>query len=242
LRSALFHRQDNSITRTRSSVFWRPLDDLTLGIPVPIADGAPGREAYRAGLNIGAKNHEVRVHRAEEEKMDQFVGQIIAVGFNFAPTGWVLCDGRLLPISEYDVLFTLLGTTFGGDGQNTFAVPDLRGRSPLGQGSGPGLPPAFVGQVAGSEQVTLTGPQIAAHSHPLMASSGTGTVSKPSSATVLANQSNALVSMYGQAPGNATLAPPAIGSAGGNQPHENRQPYKTVNYIISTVGIYPSQS
>jgi microcystin-dependent protein len=174
--------------------------------------------------------------------MDQFIGQIIAVGFNFAPVGWVPCDGRLLPISQYDVLFTLLGTTFGGDGQNTFAVPDLRGRSPLGQGTGPSLPPAFVGQAAGSENVILTGTQIVAHSHLLMASSGTGTVSKPSPAGVLANQSNALVSMYGHAPGNTTLAPPAIGSTGGNQAHENRQPYNTVNYIISTEGVFPSQA
>jgi microcystin-dependent protein len=174
--------------------------------------------------------------------MDQFVGQIIAVGFNFAPAGWVLCNGQLLSISEYQVLYALIGTTFGGDGQTTFAVPDLRGRSPLGQGSSAGLPPAVVGQVGGTESVTLTLQQIATHSHPLLASSATGSVAKPSSTTVLANQSNAAVDIYGAAAGGVTLAPSAIGASGGSQPHENRQPYNTVNYIISTVGVFPSQS
>ena len=121
-------------------------------------------------------------------------------------------------------------------------MPDLRGRSPLGQGTGAGLPPASVGQVGGTESVTLTGAQIAAHSHPLLASSATGSAAKPSATTALANQPNADVSIYGTAAGNLTLAPSAIGSTGGSQPHENRQPFNTVNYIISTVGVFPSQS
>jgi microcystin-dependent protein len=174
--------------------------------------------------------------------MEQFVGQIIAVGFNFAPVNWVLCNGQLLSISEYQVLYALIGTTFGGNGQTTFAVPDLRGRSPLGQGNGAGLPPAVVGQIAGTESVTLTLPQIATHTHPLMASSATGATATPSSTTVLANQSDAAVDIYGNAGGGLTLAPAAIGSSGGNLPHENRQPFNTVNYIISTVGVFPSQS
>ena len=174
--------------------------------------------------------------------MDQFVGQIIAVGFNFAPAGWVLCNGQLLSISEYQVLYALIGTTFGGNGQTTFAVPDLRGRSPLGQGNGAGLPPAVVGQVGGTESVSLTLPQIATHTHLLMASSATGSLAKPASTTVLATQSNAAVDIYGAAAGSVTLAPSAIGSTGGSLPHENRQPFNTVNYIISTVGVFPSQS
>jgi microcystin-dependent protein len=174
--------------------------------------------------------------------MDQYVGQIIAVGFNFAPVGWLLCNGQLISISQYDVLYNLIGTTYGGDGQSTFAVPDLRGRSPLGQGTGSGLTTRIVGQASGSESVTLISNQIAAHSHPLLASSATGTVPKPSTTSALATQSNNDVHIYGAAPGNVTLAPQVIGPTGSSQPHENRQPFNTVNYIISTVGIYPSQS
>jgi microcystin-dependent protein len=174
--------------------------------------------------------------------MDQFVGQVIAVGFNFPPVGWVLCNGQLLSISEYSVLFNLIGTTFGGNGQTNFAVPDLRGRSPLGQGTGPGLPTAVLGQAAGTENVTLNGQQIPAHTHPQMALSAAGTVSKPASTMVLANQPTAQISIYGAAASTVSLAPTSIGSAGSSQPHENRQPFNTVNYIISTEGIYPSQS
>jgi microcystin-dependent protein len=174
--------------------------------------------------------------------MNQFLGQVIAVGFDFAPVDWALCNGQLLSISEYSALYTLVGTTFGGNGQTTFGVPDLRGRSPVGQGTGAGLPPVIVGQVGGTENVTLTSGQIAAHTHPLLASSAPGTLSKPSSTTVLANQSNESVSIYGNASGTLTLAPSAVGAAGGSQSHENRQPFNTVNYIISTVGIFPSQS
>jgi microcystin-dependent protein len=174
--------------------------------------------------------------------MDQFLGQVIAVGFSFAPSGWVFCDGRLLSIAEFSALYQLLGTNYGGDGVNTFGVPDLRGRSPLGQGSGPGLPAAVLGQMAGTESVTLTGQQIALHTHPLMASSAPGTASKPTSLMVLANQPNNQVSMYGSVAATIPLAGPSIGQAGSNLPHENRQPYNTVNYIISTVGIFPSQS
>jgi microcystin-dependent protein len=174
--------------------------------------------------------------------MDQYVGQVIAVGFNFAPTGWVLCNGQLLPIQDYQVLYTLLGTTFGGNGQTTFGVPDLRGRSPLGQGTGTGLPPAVLGQLAGTESVTLTSPQIAAHSHPMLASSATGTLSTPAATTVLANQAAGAISMYGTVVPSVSLASTAIGAAGSNLPHENRQPFNTVNYIIATVGVFPSQS
>jgi microcystin-dependent protein len=174
--------------------------------------------------------------------MNQFVGQIVAVGFNFAPVGWVLCNGQLLSISEYQVLYTLIGTTFGGNGQTNFAVPNLCGRSPLGQGTGAGLPPATVGQAAGTETVTLTLSQIPSHSHPLLASSANGGVTKPASNTALASAASTAVDIYGPPAGNLTLAPTAIGRAGSSQPHENRQPFNTVNYIISTVGVFPSQS
>jgi microcystin-dependent protein len=174
--------------------------------------------------------------------MDQFVGQIIAVGFNFAPVGWIPCDGRLMPISQYDVLYTLIGTTFGGDGQTTFAVPDLRGRSPVGQGTGPGLSTRFVGEANGTESVTLNSAQIAAHTHTLLAVTATGTLPKPSGTTALATQSNSQVQMYGAGPNTVTLAPQSVTPAGGNLPHENRQPFNTVNYIIATEGIFPSRN
>jgi microcystin-dependent protein len=178
----------------------------------------------------------------EAKKMDQFVGQVIAVGFNFPPAGWVLCNGQLLSVSQYQVLFALIGTTYGGNGTTNFAVPNLQGRSPLGQGTGPGLPAAVIGQAAGSESVTLSGQQLPAHTHTLMASPSDGTLSKPANASVLANQSNAGLPIYAAAPTTVTLAPSAIGPAGGNQPHENRQPFNTVNYIMSTVGVFPAQN
>jgi microcystin-dependent protein len=175
--------------------------------------------------------------------MNQFVGQVIAVGFNFAPVGWVPCDGRLLSIAQYQVLYVLLGTTYGGDGINSFGVPNLQGRSPVGQGTGLGLPPVVLGQAAGTETVTLTSQQIPAHTHALMASSVNGTVSKPASNMVIANGgTTAPVNLYGTVAATVSLAPAAIGIAGGSQPHDNQQPYNTLNYIISTEGVFPSQS
>ena len=175
--------------------------------------------------------------------MDQFVGQIIAVGFNYAPEGWVQCNGQVLPISQYDTLFSLIGTTYGGDGQTSFAVPDLRGRSPLGQGAGPALSAYVTGQSGGHENVTLSADQTAAHTHALMASSDTGMVSTPSETVLLANQPAADFCVYTRAPGDTNLHPTAISlAAGSNQEPENRQPFNTVNYIMSTAGVYPTQN
>jgi microcystin-dependent protein len=174
--------------------------------------------------------------------MQPFVGQIIAVGFNYAPVDWYLCNGQLLSIADNQVLYVLLGTTYGGDGIRTFAVPDLRGRSPLGLGTGLGLPTYALGQTGGSESVTLTSQQIAAHAHPLLASANPGATPTPSSTAALANQGIGAANIYGAAPGALTLAPTVIGATGGNLPHENRQPFNTVNYIISAFGVYPSQS
>jgi microcystin-dependent protein len=175
--------------------------------------------------------------------MDQFVGQVVAVGFSFAPEGWVLCNGQVLPISQYEALFSLIGTTFGGDGQSNFAVPDLRGRSPLGQGASPGLSPYACGQIGGTEEVVLNASQVAPHTHEVMAALATGTVSTPSLDVMLANQPSADFCVYGLAPADTSLHPAAITPANGNsQSHENRQPFNTVNYIMSTVGIYPTQA
>jgi microcystin-dependent protein len=171
---------------------------------------------------------------------EPFVGQVISVGFNFAPVGWVLCDGRILPISQYQALYTLLGTTYGGDGVNTFAVPDLRGRGAVGVGQGPGLQPYVQGQIAGSESITLTVSQIGAHTHTL-AGASTATSNVPLSNAVLGTTD--AENIYATAGATTTLAPSSVGVATGNNlPHENRQPFLAINYIIAVEGIFPTQS
>lgn len=170
-----------------------------------------------------------------------FVGQIIAVGFNFAPVGWALCQGQLLPISENEALYTLIGTTFGGDGQSTFGLPDLRGRAALGMGQGPGLAQYAMGQAAGAESTTLTGAQIGSHTHGLSAAA-TATTSTPSSSVVLGTPAPS-TPIYATGGLAATLTPGAVSAtAGGGLPHENRQPSLAINYIISLFGVFPSQN
>jgi len=170
-----------------------------------------------------------------------FVGQIISVGFTFAPVGWQLCDGSLLPIDQYQALYTLIGTTYGGDGVNNFGVPDLRGRAPLGVGQGTGLPPYVQGQRAGSESVTLIANQIGAHSHNLNASTTNGSAINPGTTLALGQNPVSQVPVYGPPPSTTSLAPTAIGNAGGSVPHENRQPYLTISYIIALYGVFPTQ-
>jgi len=161
-----------------------------------------------------------------------YVGEIRIFAGNFAPAGWMFCDGQLLPISEYETLFNLIGTTYGGDGQSTFALPDMRGRLPIHMGSG------FVqGQIGGAETVTLTTNQIPAHPHTVLATTNSNTASLPGG-NFLASGPD----IYDQnKSGNTTMAP-AIGSTGGSQPHNNFQPYLCLDFIISLFGIYPSQS
>jgi microcystin-dependent protein len=170
-----------------------------------------------------------------------FIGQIIAVGFNFAPVGWALCNGQLLPISEYSALFNLIGTTYGGNGQTTFALPNLQGQGVINQGQGSGLSAYVIGQQGGSEQISLTGSQVGSHSHALMASSQTGSTITPGTTVALAQNAQPAVNAYSTAAPNTSLAPSSIGLTGGGQPHENRQPFLTINYIIALFGIYPSQ-
>jgi microcystin-dependent protein len=152
-------------------------------------------------------------------------------GGNFAPAGWMFCEGQLLPISENETLFQLIGTTYGGDGQSTFALPDLRGRLPMHFGNG-----FVLAETGGVETVTLTVQQIPAHSHPLLASSGAASTTNPS-AGVLAKPSK---NMYRDGPGSQVMNPQSVGSTGGSQPHNNFQPYLCVDFIISLFGIFPS--
>lgn len=163
-------------------------------------------------------------------------------GGNFAPAGWAFCDGALLAISENETLFQLIGTTFGGDGQETFGLPDLRGRVPIHQGTGPGLSPRVIGEMGGQETVTLTTQQIPGHSHVIQASGSAGTADTPA-ANVVANGSSTSINVYRNpadtATSQVTLHGTTSASAGGGQPHENLQPTVAVSYIIALYGIFP---
>ncbi|MFI5020211.1 MAG: phage tail protein [Alphaproteobacteria bacterium] len=172
-----------------------------------------------------------------------YIGQIIAVGFNFAPLNWAFCNGQLLPISQFDALYNLLGTTYGGDGQTTFGVPDLRGRAPIHQGQGTGLSNYVLGQKAGVESVTLTGAQNASHNHTVGANSAVGNASNPSGTAVLAQAAGSADTIYSSAgPSATTLVSASVSNTGGSQPHENRQPLLAINYCIALYGLYPPQS
>src|SRR5215216_3475754 len=155
-----------------------------------------------------------------------YVGEIRMFAGNFAPAGWMLCEGQLLPISENETLFQLIGTTYGGDGQSTFALPDLRGRIPIHQGNG-----FILAETGGSEEITLTVQQIPAHTHPELGSTATASSSDPSS-NVPARTTVAAVFPYGTDGPLQTVSPSAIASTGGSQPHTNFQPYLCVDFII----------
>ena len=166
-----------------------------------------------------------------------FVGEIRNFAGSFAPAGWAFCDGQPLPISENEVLFQLIGTTYGGDGEETFNLPNLQGRLPVHVGSGFPL-----GQAGGTEQVTLSVQQLPAHSHALLASIATGTAASPLG-SLLAASGSSNVYRTGPAPGGtAVLSGQAVGAAGGSQPHSNMQPYLCVDFIISLFGVFPSQT
>ena len=166
-----------------------------------------------------------------------YVGEIRMFAGNFAPVGWAFCNGQLLPISENEVLFQLIGTTYGGDGESTFAVPDLQGRVPVHQGSGAGQT-IQIGEQAGVESVTLSVQQIPSHTHPLLAAGVPGTQLSPAN-TVLAESANVQIYMQGSSP-SANMNAGVVGPVGGSQPHENMQPYLAINFIISLFGLFPS--
>jgi microcystin-dependent protein len=165
-----------------------------------------------------------------------YVGEIRMFGGNFAPAGWMFCDGSILPISEYDTLFNLIGTTYGGDGQQTFALPDLRGRVPVHQGQGPGLSNYTLAQTGGVETVTLTQNMIPIHTH-TPNGSNTGNGDNPNN-SFWAN--TATGKAYSAAPPAVQMNAATIAATGGSQPHDNMIPFLCVSYIISLFGIYPS--
>jgi microcystin-dependent protein len=170
--------------------------------------------------------------------MDNFLGEIRIFGGNFAPLGWALCEGQLLSISQNAALFSIIGTTFGGNGTSTFALPDLRGRVPIDQGTGAGLAPYTIGQQGGMENVTLLAGQMPPHSHAVNAYNGAGDKSTVAG-SLPAN--GAKPDYYSDLAGSTTMNPSTIASAGGGLPVSILQPYLTLNFILARTGIFPSR-
>lgn len=166
---------------------------------------------------------------------DPYIGEIRMFAGNFPPSGWALCNGQLLLISENDALFNLIGTTYGGDGQQTFALPNLNGRFPMHFGSGPGGTTFQLAQTGGADEVTLTANQLPAHTHPVVTGSAATTASANG-----AYPAAWADSPYTTAAPDAALAPQQLAAQGGSQPHENRQPYLAMTFIISLNGVFPS--
>lgn len=171
---------------------------------------------------------------------DPFLGQIAFVPYNFAPRGWADCDGQILSIAQNTALFSLLGTTYGGNGQTTFALPDMRGRSLVDDGQGPGLQSYNLGEMAGQENVTLNITQIPSHNHVIQAVTEEGNESSPTG-NVPAN-TKTLDKEYSSSTPNTFMKNTIVGNTGGSQPHENRSPYLVMKCIIALQGIYPSRN
>jgi microcystin-dependent protein len=160
-----------------------------------------------------------------------YVSEIRMFAGTFAPVGWEFCEGQLLPIAENDVLFTILGTTYGGDGESNFALPDLRGRLPIHNGNG-----HVLGEAAGVEEVTLTTGQIPSHTHPLVANASPGTLNSPSNAITAGS---ATIDLYRETSPGTAVSSAMVSPMGGSQPHTNVMPYVCVNFIISLYGVFP---
>ncbi|HBY62506.1 MAG TPA: phage tail protein, partial [Solibacterales bacterium] len=172
---------------------------------------------------------------------ESFFGEIRMFGGNYAPSGWAICDGQLLPISQNEALFSLLGTTYGGDGQTTFALPDLRGRIPIHYGTGPGLQTRVLGEMGGQETVALLATQMPAHTHGIGCSTGGGAQVSPAG-NFWASEPNAEAAAFTAAVPNANMSSSAIGAIGGSQPHNNMQPFLCVSFIVSLFGVFPSRN
>ena len=169
-----------------------------------------------------------------------FVGEIRMFGGTFAPAGWAMCQGQTMAISENDTLFNLIGTTYGGDGQETFQLPDLQGRCPVHAGQGPGISQTYaLGEKVGVESVTLNTNQIPIHTHPMIASQAIGNVTQPTGNIMAQNNT---ISNYIEDVTDANFNANAVGPTGGSQPHDNMQPYLCISFIISLFGVFPSQT
>jgi len=172
---------------------------------------------------------------------EPFIGQIMMFAGNFAPRGWALCNGQLLSISQNSALFSILGTTYGGDGQTTFGLPNLQGRVAMHAGSGPGLTPRELGEVGGSETVTLINTQMPAHNHGLACTSNAANQTQ-AEGHILGAESASATQVYSSDQPNQMMSTFSISASGGNQPHNNMPPFQCVNYIIALEGIFPSRN
>jgi len=176
-----------------------------------------------------------------------FIGEIKIVPYNFPPLGWAFCAGQLLAIAQNDALFSLLGTTYGGDGETTFALPDLRGRRAYHMGQGPGLSSMTLGEVQGTETVTLTTNEMPAHTHTVRAVRGASMTTLPSTQPTGAAWANEVLGApqntpYTAGAPNVAMAPSSLSTAGGSQPHENLPPFLVLNFVIALFGVYPSRN
>ena len=169
---------------------------------------------------------------------DPFIGEIMLVPYNFAPRGWAFCSGQILPIAQNTALFSLLGTTYGGNGTTTFALPDLRGRCAISSGQGPGLSNYSLGEVTGTENITLIANQLPPHGHTVGAVDDDSTTATPTNAL----PANIAAKGYSKGAANTSMNPTMIGGGGGNQPHSNLQPLLVLNYCIALEGIFPSRN
>jgi microcystin-dependent protein len=169
-----------------------------------------------------------------------FVAEIRIFAGNFAPTGWALCNGQLMPISQNTALFSLLGTTYGGDGKSNFALPNLQGSAPMQQGQGPGLSQRVLGEVGGEQNVTLLQTEMPAHNHGVQAASGTG-LADPTN-NVWASGAKGFGSVYSPTGNNTSMSPLATSITGGNLPHNNMMPYLCLTFIIALQGVFPPRT
>lgn len=172
---------------------------------------------------------------------DPFVAEIRMFPFNFPPKGWAFCDGQLMPLSQNTALFSLLGTTYGGDGKSTFALPDLQGSAPMQPGQGQGLSLRDLGEQSGSESITLLISEIPSHTHNIMASAGIANLNAPGTDRALARSSGGTIYQATTNQNLVTMAPQELAPTGGSLPHNNMQPYLTVNFCIALQGIFPAR-
>jgi microcystin-dependent protein len=174
--------------------------------------------------------------------MDPFVAEIRIFPFNFAPRGWAFCDGQILPLSQNTALFSLLGTTYGGDGKSNFALPNMQGNAPMHPGQGPGLSLHDLGETGGSETVSLLESEIPSHAHALTANSNPGNVKLPGAAVTFARSGGAAANTYIPPASLVNMNDNVLAPAGGDQPHNNMQPYLTLNFCIALQGVYPPRT